>query len=110
MNMEGAWISYDTIEKTIRNICSPTAIQMRIASAGLVEKLEIQVETRDEVSEDKLLENILRKLEQEDDTFIGDIISKGSLRIEVKILKFGAIERVEKTGKIRRLVDLRPHL
>ena len=110
MKIGGAWISYDTIEKTIKGMCSPTAVQVKVAAAGPVEKLEILVETRDEVSEDKLLENVVRGLKQEADAFIGDFISKGSLRIRVKILKPGMIERVEKTGKIRRVVDLRSHL
>jgi len=107
MKVGGAWISYKTIDDAVHEVCSPVAMQLRITSDGSAERLEVRIESREDVDKREVINSILRNLREKEDAFIGDFFSKGSFRLDLEVLPPGALERVEKTGKVRRIVDLR---
>ncbi|MDY6985554.1 MAG: hypothetical protein SVE93_04030 [Candidatus Thermoplasmatota archaeon] len=109
MKVGGAWISYRTIYEAVSEVCSPIALQLIISSDGASDKLEVRLETAEEIDRREVVNTILMKLRENDDAFIGEFFSKGSFRLDVEALPPGAIERVEKTGKVKRIIDLRDH-
>jgi len=109
MKVGGAWISYRTIYEAVSSICSPIALQLRISSKDASDRLEVRIESAEEIDKREIVNAILMKLRENDDAFIGEFFSKGSFKLDVEVLPPGGIERVEKTGKVKRIVDLRDH-
>ena len=109
MKVGGAWISYRTIYDAVSEVCSPLALQLRISASGAAEKLEIKIESTEKLDTREVIDTILTRLREKNDAFLGEFLSKGSLKLNMEVLPPGALERVEKTGKVRRIVDLRGH-
>ena len=98
------WFSYTTIERAISEFCNPIAVQIVIKQKNGEDHLEVRIETDEEVGNmDEIREGIIRRTRETDDALIGEM----PLNLEINVLPIGGIERVKRTGKVRRIIDMR---
>lgn len=70
------------------------------------EKLTIVIETKEKLKKDKLLKNITEILKKEADNIYFSI-KQGLLNFDINLVNPGTIRRNPRTGKIRKIIDLR---